>query len=135
MSRADDQPGLRWRLAHEARRVSAQHGYLDALVATTRRAVEREGEAREALRAFRGALESHFALEEQVHFPALQGLHPELASELTELTREHAAFRASLEHLERQAEGVGTALDALSASLRVHENREEHLLDGAGRTL
>ena len=119
--------------------MSTQHGYLDALVAATRRAVERESEAEalEALHGFRGALESHFALEEQVHFPALQGLHPEFASELAELTREHAEFRTSLEHLEHQAKGgeKGAALDALSASLRLHENREERLLDGAARIL
>ena len=130
------QPGLRLRLAHEARRLAGQHGYLDALVGATRRAIERDAgaEAGEALIGFRGALESHFALEERLHFPALQGLRPELASDLAELTREHARLRASLDRLKRCSDRVEMTadLDSFSASLRIHEDREERLFDGAG---
>jgi iron-sulfur cluster repair protein YtfE (RIC family) len=135
MARAEDQPGLRLRLTHEARRIATQHAYLDALAATTRRAVERgdEGEAREALRGFRGALESHFALEEQLHFPALHGLHPALGDELAALVREHGEFRAALERLEQEPVGASgiPGLEALFASLRRHEDREERLLGTA----
>ena len=102
----NEQPGLRLRLAHEARRIASQHSYLDAMKATTMRALER-GEAleiRQALRGFRGSLEAHFELEEQLHFPALHGLHPEFAPDLTALVAEHERFRAGLGRLE---EGAG----------------------------
>ena len=135
MSPNDGQPGLRMRLAHEGRRLAAQHEFLDVLAKAASQAVERDGkaEAREALHGFRAALDAHFALEEQMHFPALRGLHPELADELAELVREHAEFRASLDRLEGGADGVErkTALDALVAGLRLHETREERMLDGA----
>jgi iron-sulfur cluster repair protein YtfE (RIC family) len=135
MSRSDDQPGLRLRLAHEARRIAVQHGYLDALEAATLRALERctPAEAREALHGFRGALDAHFALEEQLHFPALHGLHAELAPEIGALERDHAEFRAAAEALEARV-GLEPRGDvthdfrALAERLREHEGREERML-------
>jgi iron-sulfur cluster repair protein YtfE (RIC family) len=101
---SDEQPGLRPRLAHASRRLPAQHEYLDALLATTRRALERNTppEAREALHAFRGALDAHFALEEQVHFPALHGLEPGCVAQIEELVLDHHALRDRLLVLEGQ---------------------------------
>ena len=95
------QPGLRLRFAHEARRIAGQHGYLDALAAAIRCAIETSAvsELRKALSDFRYALESHFALEEQLHFPALHGLQPELAGDLARLTREHTELRAELDRV------------------------------------
>lgn len=132
------QPGLRLRLAHESRRIATQHAYLDALEATTLRALER-GDAREmaeALRGFEGALDSHFALEEQVHFPALHGLDAALTDEIRDLVREHASFHDTLEALREDA-GAGPAdrvrpevlarFGKLAAALRHHEEREEAL--------
>ncbi len=134
MPRSEDQPGLRLRLAHASRRLPAQHDFLDALVATTGRALERmpPGEAHEAMRGFRGALEAHFQLEEEVHFPALHGLQPGLAAELEALVREHHALRDRLLVLEgRIGREPGTAVApdfaALAETLREHESREERL--------
>ncbi len=129
------------RLAHASRRLPAQHDFLDALLATTGRALERmsPGEAQEAMRGFRGALEAHFQLEEEVHFPALHGLQPGLEAELEALVREHRALRGRLLALEsRTGRETGPALvrdfAALAESLRQHESREERLLvrDGQG---
>lgn len=131
---ADEQPGLRPRLAHATRRLAAQHGYLDALLATTQRAIARHtpAEAREALYAFRGAIDAHFALEEQVHFPALQGLEPARGPELEELRLEHRALQARLGELEGQMGreprgGVARGFADLGVALRDHETREERL--------
>jgi hemerythrin-like domain-containing protein len=132
----DEQPGLRPRLAHATRRLAAQHQYLDALLATTRRALERNapGEAREALHAFRGAIDAHFALEEQVHFPALHGLDPAQDREIEALVLEHRALREQLLALEVRVgreprDAVARSFVDLGATLRAHESREERLVD------
>jgi hypothetical protein len=137
----DEQPGLRPRLAHATRRLAAQHEYLDALLATTRRALERSSppEAREALHAFRGALDAHFALEEQVHFPALHGLEPERAGEIESLVLEHRALRDRLLVLEGRLgreprDGVTRDFVDLGAAMRDHETREERLFGVEGAT-
>jgi len=135
---SDEQPGLRRRLAHASRRLPVQHAYLDALVATTRRALERNtpAEAREALHAFRGALDAHFALEEQVHFPGLHGLAPEHDREIEALVLGHHALRDRLLVLEGQVgreprDVVARAFVDFGGALREHETREERLFEAA----
>jgi hypothetical protein len=134
---SDEQPGLRPRLAHASRRLAAQHEYLDALLATTQRAIARNtpSEAREALHAFRGALDAHFALEEQVHFPALHGLEPARGREIEELLLEHRSLRERLRVLEAKVgreprDGVARDFVDLGVALRDHESREELLFGG-----
>ena len=141
MARSDDQPGLRLRLAHASRRLPAQHDFLDALLATTSRALERmpPAEAQEAMRGFRGALEAHFQLEEEVHFPALHGLEPRLQAELEALVLEHHALRDRLLVLEGRIgrePGAAVASDfaELAQTLREHESREERLFADGPRT-
>jgi iron-sulfur cluster repair protein YtfE (RIC family) len=140
-----DQPGLRLRLAHEARRIASQHSYLDALEATTLRAFERGdlAEMQQVLHGFRASLDAHFALEEQVHFPALHGLRPAFQPELDELIREHVRFREELERIDASLRAIsseGAAAEILAAfgdvtaRLRRHEEREEQLLARAGET-
>jgi hypothetical protein len=137
-----DQPGLRLRLAHEARRIASQHSYLDALEETTLRAFERgdPGEMQQVLNGFQASLDAHFSLEEQVHFPALHGLHPEFQSELDELIREHVRFREELDRIDASLGAIGgnaaaaeilAAFRDVVASLRRHEEREERLLSRA----
>lgn len=141
MARSEDQPGLRLRLAHASRRLPAQHDFLDALLATTGRALERmpQAEAQEAMRGFRGALEAHFQLEEEVHFPALHGLEPRLEAELEALVLEHHALRDRLLVLEGRIgrePGAVVAPDFadLAQTLREHESREERLFAAHPRT-
>lgn len=131
------------RLAHEAKRIAAQHEFLDALEGATLRALERGAgeEMRSALRTFAVSLGAHFRLEEQVQFPALHGLDPALDPELAALSRDHGAFRAQVAGLEEQvANGDGVAkrsqviasFGQLAAALRQHEEREERLLAHVG---
>jgi hypothetical protein len=134
MSRDDDQPGLRLRLTHASRRIAGQHDYLDALVASTLRALERNtpAEAREGLEGFAGALDAHFALEEQLHFPALHGLRPEVAPEIEALMVEHRALRARVRGLGERVgreprDEVTREFVGLADTLRDHESREEQL--------
>lgn len=134
-----EQPGLRLRLAHEAKRIAAQHEFLDALEGTTLRALERGAgdEMRSAMRTFAVSLGAHFRLEEQVQFPALHGLDAGLRPELDALMRDHGEFRTRMAGLEAMvADGDGLVRRAsvlasfgqLAAALREHEEREERLL-------
>ncbi|HEY8495087.1 MAG TPA: hemerythrin domain-containing protein [Myxococcota bacterium] len=136
---SDEQPGLRPRLAHVARRLAGQHDHLDALVATTRRALAgaAPAEAREALHAFRGALDAHFALEEQVHFPALRALDAGLGPEIDALVSGHHALRDRMLALEGRAarepaDRIAEDFEDFAAVLRAHESREERLFDRSG---
>jgi len=127
------------RLAQEARRITGQHAYLDALERTTTRAFERDDAAAmaEAFRGFAGSLEAHFHLEEQVHFPALHGLDGGLATDLSKLVRDHERFREQIDGLRAQIEAgeptthrgqILSAFRALTAALSEHEASEESLL-------
>lgn len=138
-----DQRGLRMRLAQEARRIAAQHEFLDALEATTRAALA-VGDAAacdEALLHFESALVAHFEIEERVQFPALHGLAVELDPELAELVRAHGRFRAALAAMRDAVEDVDpdaraavlAEFEALAAELRTHETHEETLLSDASR--
>ena len=127
------------RLALEAKRVAAQHDAIDAFEREVRAAFE-TGDARAvdaSLRSLERALVAHFAIEEDVHFPALHGSDPGLAGGLRELIREHVAFRESLAGLIR--DGAAPAADRLAAfarlteALRKHEDREEALFGSPSR--
>lgn len=131
---ADEQPGLRMRVAQESRRISSQHRQLEELHAFVAAALER-GDAAAACQAFvrlKDALDAHMSLEDELYFPALHGLEPALESELLSLARDHQRFRRDLRSLERSFdEGeIGssqTALDRFVGSFATHELREEEL--------
>lgn len=127
------------RLALEARRVAAQHDAIDAFEREVLAAFE-TGEARAvdaSLRSLERALVAHFAIEEDVHFPALHGSDPGLAGDLQELVREHVSFRASLAGLIQ--DGAPRSADRLASfarlteALRKHEDREEALFGSPAR--
>jgi len=89
--------------------------------------------AREALEHLRDALESHFSLEEEIFFPALQELRPTVADSLRALSSEHAALRSQLETLASRL-GFGRLTsqqgpyEAFVDALGQHERQEETLL-------
>jgi hypothetical protein len=128
------QNGLEKRLEFEARRISSQHRQLDAFHEMVARAIE-GGDPSAVLAAFmrfRDALEAHFAMEDEVFFPALHGLRPELEGELTALIQEHRGYRAQLERVQAHFDGEqiaegGRVLEAMVEALIAHETREERL--------
>jgi hypothetical protein len=129
-----EQPGLRLRLAHEARRLFAQHRWLEALLALVAETLERREaeQARECFLRFKDALEAHMALEEEFFFPALPGLYPELTAELTALARDHLHLRGQLGRLARRfaRASLGSRARGLArfeVLLTEHERREERL--------
>ena len=136
MTEHADQPGLRMRLAHEARKIAAQHEILDGLERDTLRALESADAAvmRDVLDDFASALDGHFTLEEDVHFPALHGLDESCTAELDALVRDHRVIRGGIAQVVTGAGRPVAARDPLVAAfrevmttLRDHEKREEAL--------
>jgi hypothetical protein len=133
---SDEQPGLRLRLAQEARRIGNQHRQIDALAATLSHALSGadEGAGRSAFLRFRDALTAHMSLENEVHFPALHGLHPEFEQELTHLAREHGHFHGELDELARGLDqgdrgACVRRLEDFVSRFSAHEAREEKLME------
>jgi len=134
-----DQPGLRLRMGHEARRISSQHRQLDALFALVAGAVARGAprEARDAFVRFSDALDAHISLEDELYFPALRGLRPALAEDLTALGNEHRDFREQTETLRGLFDAAFDSesllrceapLERLVSAVEAHEGREELLI-------
>jgi len=133
--------GLRYRIRRAARQIGEQHRQIREIekllgTAIADRVVE---DARNAFGRYRGAVVAHFALEEEVFFPALHGLHPERGGELEFLTRQHAGFLAELRSLEsllgeEPIESFARGFGDLASSLVAHETKEEHLVSSLAVT-
>jgi hypothetical protein len=121
--------GLRFRLRRAARRIAEQHQHMQEMARAVEGALAAPGEGRlaEALTRYRQALEAHFALEDEVFFPALHGLVPEEIRELEALSSQHGEFRAALARLDPAQAGLGADFRALHAALKEHEAREERV--------
>jgi hemerythrin superfamily protein len=123
-------------VSREARRISNQHRQLDAFYELVVRSLD--GDSRDRARSeflrFHDALDAHFTIEEQVHFPALHGLRPELDEDLTRLVEDHRAFRDVLDRLAAMIEAGELArcaddLDRFVVELAQHEGREERMAE------
>ncbi len=139
MSRDDrDQPGLRLRLARQGTGIASQHRQLDVFVRKVSEAL-REGQRRDcetAVFRLQGALNAHFAVEEKIVFPALSGLHSELADKIRALECDHERLRESAARLALAivASDITTprkALEEFDAALSAHERSEERILENA----
>ncbi len=132
MSGSDSGPDLRCRIRQTARLVAAQHERLAPIFAELNTALASGGTREAETAAFRleGAMRAHFLLEEQIFFPALQGLYPDREPELRMLIKEHESFRAQLralidQILASQLDLAAKSLADCSAALLKHEAREE----------
>jgi hemerythrin len=127
--------GLRHRVKRAVRQMSEQHRNIRAIHGSIRGALERGGvqDVRAALDRLQSAMEAHFALEDEVFFPALHGLRPQFGESLETLSREHVGFSETLRKLgaDLEASGVETfqsAFEAYSEILAAHERREEQIV-------
>ena len=130
-----EQPGLRQRMKSEVRRVSSQHRQLEDFFEMLSSALARDSleGARIAFQRFRDALDAHLTLEDTVFFPALNGLSPGHADELSRLVEEHALFREELETLHDciargRKQRFSEDVHALAERVWQHEQLEEELL-------
>lgn len=139
MSRNDrDQPGLPKGLARQVTGIASQHRQLEALVGAVSQALRR-GHRRDcetAVFRLQGALNAHFAVEEQIVFPSLRGFHSELADKVLALEREHERLREDVDRLAlaivvSDITTARRALEEFDAALSAHERSEERILENA----
>jgi len=127
--------GLRFRMRRVARKMAAQHHHIHEILRDFDRALTGGDRQRvgEVFEGYRSALEAHFALEEEVFFPGLHGLHPEHSDELNALSDDHATFAEELDRLAEillhdGLESFGRAFRDLVADLGQHEQQEERIV-------
>lgn len=127
--------GLRLRLRRALRQMESQHQRLRPLYQELARALEYQDLAgiRRQLDQYRNALDAHFSLEDEVLFPALQGLEPGCTSELVDLSREHGRFIDALAEVQAMLSAqfgrpVAERIEGLQTDLATHERREEAVL-------
>lgn len=132
---ASRQDGLGLRLRREALRIASQHHQLDQFHEVFENAMARGDAAAAELSfaRFADALVAHFAIEEQVYFPALHGRDVAAASELAELAREHETLRSAVDEIlvalrAGDLPACEAAVGAWLPRLVLHERREEALL-------
>jgi hypothetical protein len=118
------------------REVQAQHRRLDALFEDARDALHGEDALAAATEAFgilQGALETHFAQEDRLYYPAIWALRPEQKPELQAAVDAHQGFRAGLGRIESlltegELGAARRAFDELAESFARHEALEERVL-------
>jgi hypothetical protein len=136
----DDQAMSRQRVE---RQVIAEHRRLDGLFAAVRAGFVAKSEAPELsarLRELRDALEVHFRQEDELYYPILCALRPDLRVRLEACVAVHARFRELLSDLalrsaQGQLAGSIRVFETLAEDFRRHEVREEELLSELGGEL
>jgi hypothetical protein len=125
------------------RKVIAEHRRLDGLFSAVRAGFVAKREAPELsarLRELRDALEVHFRQEDELYYPVLCALRPELRVRLEACVAVHAQFRELLSDLAARATsgelaGAVRVFESLAEDFRRHEVREEEVLRDLGGKL
>ena len=117
------------------RQIADQHRSIDRLFLTLALAVSdrRKSEARAAFNRYRSVISDHFALEEQIFFPAIQIEDPGRKPEIESLIRSHDRLLDELAQMEEQLESLSREdfsrrLHGFATMLAIHENKEEVLV-------
>ncbi len=117
------------------RQIENQHRRIDQLYLALETAISDCGksEARAAFNRYRTVISDHFALEEQVFFPALQIEDPGRKSEIESLIRSHDRLFDELAQMEEQLESLSREdfsrrLHGFVTILAIHEKKEEMLI-------
>jgi hypothetical protein len=117
------------------RQIAGQHRNIDRLFLTLARAISarRKSEARAGFNQYRTVISDHFALEEQVFFPAIQIADPVRKPQIESLIRSHDRFLDELTQMAEQLESLSCEdfsrrLDGFATMLAIHENKEDELV-------
>lgn len=113
----------------------AEHGYLEALLDETKRALQPSANPEQAQRAvahFVEALTKHLEHEEKIYFPPLRALRPEHKLALKNFQLTHAQLRSQMQAVHSFLHDgalleAGQAFEQLSAAFKAHEVEEEKL--------
>ncbi len=115
--------------------IADQHRNIDRFFLTLALAVSdrQKSEARAGFNRYRTVISDHFALEEQVFFPAIQIEDPGRKPEIESLIRSHDRLLDELAQMEEQLESLSREdfsrrLDGFATMLAIHENKEEVLI-------
>jgi hemerythrin-like domain-containing protein len=130
-----DEAGLRMRMRGEERRITSQHEKLDVFCREVYTRIDKDG-AQLAINdflLFSAALDAHMTVEEDIYFPALHGLRPDIGDELAGLVAEHDELRVGLDEVRRALKRddgpqARVALDQLARRVSAHEIAEEDLI-------
>jgi hypothetical protein len=124
------------RVQRSQQKILEQHANLDALQLDVQVALaDGDRESVElALRAFSGAVEAHFDLEESAYFPERTHLADDLAAALDKLMDDHESLRERLRELRHTLDHDGIpalrgAYDPFISALDDHEAREEKAIE------
>jgi hemerythrin len=122
-------------MRYEEGRISSQHEQLNTLFREVLGFLDRGAVhiARQAFARFSDALQAHFALEDELYFPALHGLRADLGPSIAELVAEHRGLRCRLTEIGAllgAGEGATSheRLRELAGLIADHEKREEALI-------
>ncbi len=117
------------------RQIAGQHRNIERLFLTLARAVSdrRKSETRAGFNRYRTVISDHFALEEQVFFPAIQIEDPGRKPAIESLIRSHDRLLDELAQMEAQLESLSREdfsrrLHGFATMLAIHENKEEVLV-------
>ncbi len=117
------------------RQIADQHRNIDRFFLTLALAVSdrRKSEMRAAFNRYRSVISDHFALEEQVFFPAIRTEDPGRKPEIERLIRSHDRLLDELAQMEDQLESLSSEdfsrrLHGFATMLAIHENKEEVLI-------
>ncbi len=112
-----------------------QHRNIDRFFLTLVLAVSdrRKSEARDGFNQYRTVISDHFALEEQIFFPAIQVADPGRKPEIESLIRSHRRFLDELAQMAEQVESLpledfSRRLGGFATMLAIHEHQEEMLV-------
>ncbi len=113
-----------------------EHRHLEKLLEALWRALEGDRLGSNSWSAFQELSEElriHFEREDQLYFPAIWGLHPDLKVTLGEVSERHSWFCEQLQligdHLgQEDPQGVIAVLRGLDEAFRAHEQTEEQIL-------
>lgn len=138
--RDDSAAAMRAHLSRRERQTDTQHRLLEDAFERVSTAFSNASltETRTSYLQLRAALEAHVALEDQVFFPTIRGLQPDLSTELDALSEDHVHVRSDLERLYDllavgSREAFGAQFTQFRSTFQGHERREEDLFQRSVR--
>lgn len=115
--------------------LAADHRRCDELFASAELAAQKNKweECEHSFHAFLSAMKHHFSMEEQVLFPTIAGLNPQISAPIEVMLMEHEQVNNLIEQMEEAVDAKNTddylgASDTLLNFMQQHNMKEEQIL-------